>query len=252
MNKKPNAFEKIGSFIAGKGFYLVVLICVAAIALSGFYLVRSVRGSLGELNEQPVGGTADIPSPSPSVSVSPTLPVVTPKPSPSVNPKPSPSPSASPSPAVTTTPVPSPSPSPSPATLVFTWPVNGTIISDYSVEALAYDITMGDWRTHSGLDIGASAGTEVLATAAGTVTAVYEDDLLGTTVVIDHGGNLVSIYSNLSAVPAVKVGEKVSTGTIIGTVGKTAIAESGLAPHLHFSIYRADEAVNPLDYLPAR
>lgn len=255
MNKKPNAFEKIGNFIAGKGFYLVVLICVAAIALSGFYLVRSVRGNLGQLDDQPVGGTAAIPSPSPSpsVSVSPTLPV-TPRPSPSVTPRPSPSPSApsSPSPAVTASPTSSPSPSPSPAALVFTWPVNGTIISDYSVEALAYDVTMGDWRTHSGIDIGTPVGTEVKATAAGTVSAIYEDDLLGTTVVIDHSNGLTSIYSNLASVPTVKAGDKVSTGTIIGTVGKTAIAESGLAPHLHFSLYRADTPVDPLDHLPER
>ena len=259
MNKKHNAFEKIGKFIAGKGFYLVVLICVAAIALSGFYLVRSVQGEPGTLDDQPVGGTAAIPSPSPSQSpsagIKPALPVK-PSTSPSVTVKPSPGPSASPSvspsPAVTAPPAPSASSSPAPAALVFTWPVNGTVISDYSVEALAYDVTMGDWRTHSGIDIGVSVGTEVRAAAAGTVSAIYKDDLLGTTVVIDHGKDLTSIYSNLAAVPTVKVGDKVSTGTIIGTVGKTAIAESGLAPHLHFSLHRADDPVDPMDYLPER
>lgn len=257
MDKKPNAFEKIGKFIAGKGFYLVVLVCVAAIALSGFYLVRSVRDNLGESSDQPVGGTAAITSPSPSASPSTTpRPSVTQKPSPSVTPKPAPSPSASPSPSPSASPSPSvsvsPSPSPSPAALVFTWPVNGTIISGYSIDALAYDVTMGDWRTHAGIDIGTSNGTSVKAAAAGTVSAIYEDDLLGTTVVIEHNGDLISIYSNLAAVPTVKVGDKVSTGTVIGAVGKTAIAESGLTPHLHFSMYKADEPVNPMDYLPER
>ena len=255
MDKKPNVFEKIGSFIAGKGFYLVVLVCVAAIALSGFYLVRSVQDNLTGDEDQPVGGTAALPSPSPSItpSVSPN-PALTPKPSPSMTPKPAPSPSASPSPSVKPSPsvstAPSPSPVPSPAALVFTWPVNGSIISDYSVDALSYDVTMGDWRTHAGIDIGTSNGTAVKATAAGTVSAIYQDDLLGTTVVIEHSGDLTSIYSNLAAVPTVKVGDKVSTGTVIGAVGKTAIAESGLTPHLHFSMYKADEPVNPMDYLP--
>ena len=111
---------------------------------------------------------------------------------------------------------------------------------------------MGDWRTHSGLDIAASVGTEVKATAAGTVSAIYEDPLLGTTIVIDHGNDMTSVYSNLAAVPTVKSGAKVSTGTIIGTVGNTAPAESGLNPHLHFAIFRNDVAVDPEDYLPER
>ena len=248
MNKKHNAFEKIGTFITGKGFYLVVLVCVAAIALSGFYLFRSVGSGLsGE--EEPVSGTADIVeasgSPSPSVSPSPRV-TVSPSPSPSVSVSPSPSPSPSVSPSA------SASPSPSPAALVFTWPVNGSIITDYCVEALAYDVTMGDWRTHNGIDIAASVGTQVMAAAAGTVTAIYEDDLYGTTIVIDHGSDLTSVYSNLAAVPSVKVGDKVTTGTVIGSVGKTASAESGLDAHLHFALYENDVAADPGDYLPAR
>lgn len=257
MNKKHNAFEKIGNFISGKGFYLVVLICVAAIALSGFYLIRSVRGELSGADDQPVSGTAAIasPSPSPSVTVTPKV-TVSPSPSPTVSSSPSvsasPSPSVSVSPSPSPSPTPSASPSPSPAALVFTWPLNGTIITGHSVEALAYDVTMGDWRTHSGLDLAASVGTEVKSTAAGTVSAVYKDDLLGTTVVIDHGSGLTSIYSNLAAVPTVKAGDTVYTGTVIGTVGNTAPAESALNPHLHFALFLNDVAVDPLDYLPKR
>lgn len=251
MNKKPNAFEKIGNFVVGKGFYLVVLVCVAAIALSGFYLVRSVRDSR-EQTDQPVAGTASLPSPSPSPAAPSTA--VTPKPAATPSPKPSPSPavSPSPSPTVSAAPAPSPSPAPSSAALVFTWPVNGDILSAHSVDALAYDVTMGDWRTHSGIDIGASVGTEVKAAAAGVVSAIYKDDLLGTTVVIEHSGQLTSMYSNLAAIPTVKVGDSVSTGTIIGTVGKSAIAEGGLASHLHFSVQHAETAADPLDYLPER
>lgn len=251
MNKKHNFFEKIGSFIAGKGFYLVVLICVAAIALSGFYLYRSVNNSLDDLTDQPVSGTAPITSPSPSPQVTPT-PKVTVSPKPTVSPTPTPTPSPTPSASPSPSPAVSPSPSPSPAALVFTWPLNGSIISDFSVEALAYDVTMGDWRTHSGLDIAAAVGTKVVAAAAGTVSSIYEDDLLGTTVVIDHGKGLTSIYSNLAEVPAVKSGDRVSTGTVIGSVGSTAAAESGLAPHLHFALFKDDRAVNPLDYLPEK
>ena len=255
MNRKPNLFEKIGNFVTGKGFYLVILICVAAIALSGFYLYRSVSGALEGPEDQPVSGSASL-APEASRPVVSASPKVTAKPNPSPSGSPKPAVSPSPSPAVSAAPSPSPSPSPSsspsPAALVFTWPVNGSVISPHSVEALAYDPTMGDWRTHAGIDIGASVGTEVKATAAGTVTAIYEDDLYGTTIVIDHGKDLTSVYSNLAAVPTVKVGAKVSTGTVIGTVGNTAPAESRLSPHLHFALYHYDVAVDPMDYLPER
>lgn len=255
MNKKHNAFEKLGNFIAGKGFYLVVLVCVAAIALSGFYLFRSVGDSLSELEDQPAGATAAIkdnrPSPSPSPSAdtaaTPSPKPVTPKPDP--KPADSPAPSADPSPSVSPTPA---TPTPTPAALVFTWPVNGTIISDYAVDVLAYDVTMEDWRTHSGIDIAAAVGTQVMATANGTVSAVYEDDLMGTTVVIEHGNGLVSVYSNLTSVPTVKAGASVSTGTVIGAVGRTASAESKQEPHLHFSILKNEVAVDPMEYLPKR
>ena len=250
MNRKHKVFQRLGNFITGKGFYLVVLICVAAIALSGFYLIRSIRSGLSGLDDQPVSGSSPItaaPSSSPST---------VPKASASPSPKPSPSAPATPSPSVSpapsSSPNPSPSSSPSSAALVFTWPVNGTIIADFSVEALAYDETMGDWRTHAGLDIAASIGTQVKATANGTVSALYADDLMGTTVEIDHGSGLVSIYSNLAAVPTVKVGDKVTTGAVIGSVGATAPAESGRAAHLHFAMYRNNEAVNPMDYLPKK
>ena len=250
MNKKPSFIDKISNFVAGKGFYLVVLVCVAAIGLSGFYLVRSLRGNPGsQVEDLPVTGSAAITaSPAPTVTPKPQItsrPVL-----PTVAPTPAPTPEITPVPVPT--PVPTSKPAPTPAALVFTWPVNGPVITPHSVEALAYDETMGDWRTHAGLDISVEMGCRVLATAAGTVTAVYEDDLMGTTVEIDHGNGLVSIYSNLDTVPAVKVGTKVSTGTLIGAVGNTAAAESGRPPHLHFAMLKDKVAVNPEDYLPEK
>lgn len=248
MNKKPSFIDKISNFVTGKGFYLVVLVCIAAIGLSGFYLVRSLRGDPGsQVEDLPAAGSAAITAspapvttPRPQVTLRPVLPTATPEPA------------ATPTPAPTPAATPAPTPVPTPAALVFTWPVNGPVIAPHSVEALAYDETMGDWRTHAGVDISVELGCRVLATAAGTVSAVYEDDLMGTTVEIDHGSGLVSIYSNLDTTPAVKVGSKVSTGTLIGAVGSTAAAESGRPPHLHFAMLKNNVAVNPEDYLPEK
>ena len=68
MNNKRTWIDKLSDFISGKGFYLVVLVCVAAIALSGWYLVQGVRGGLGDTLDQPASGSAviaDKPSPHP-------------------------------------------------------------------------------------------------------------------------------------------------------------------------------------------
>lgn len=252
MNRKPNFFEKFTRFVSGKGFYLVLLVCVAAIGISGYFLMRSIAGAD---QEEPLAamGNTQMPDASPSVT-----PSVRPSQSPAVSAAPSvsPSPSSPAAPSASLTPAPSASPSPEPsasqkpAALVFTWPVNGAVIASFSVETLLYDETMLDWRTHEGLDLAASVGTRVLATAAGTVSEVYDDDLMGTTVVIDHGEGLVSVYSNLTSVPSVSEGDSVYTGDIIGSVGDTAAAESGRAPHLHFAMYKDDVPVDPEDYLP--
>lgn len=246
-NSKRTWIEKLGDFISGKGFYLVVLICVAAIALSGYYLVQGVRGGLEEPQDQPVSGSAAIKD-NPSASPAPRM-TAQPSAAPSAVPSAAPSPVPTAPSALSTVP---PSNPPAPAALVFTWPVNGSIIADYSVEALAYSETMGDWRTHDGLDLAAATGTQVIATADGTVSAVFQDDFMGTTIKIDHGNGLVSQYASLSETPVVAVGDQVKTGTVIGAVGTTAVAENGRLPHLHFAMYQDNNPVDPHDYLPER
>ena len=246
---KKSMKHRIGDFLAGKGFYIVLFLCVAAIGISGYYLFTTMQP---DEPGTPVAGHAQVtvtPSPSPAEDaavqpVAPAVPSHTPRPNPAATPTPT-----APSAAVET---PSPAPSPTPVTpsTVFTWPVRGEILTGYTMEALAYDQTMGDWRTHAGLDIAANLGAQVLAAAGGTVTAVDQDDLMGTVVVIDHGNGLVSSYANWAAGPTGEVGDVVTTGDIIGAVGQTAIAESALPSHLHFGMTEDGVAVDPMEYLP--
>ena len=129
------------------------------------------------------------------------------------------------------------------------WPVEGETAAAYAMDRLAYNETTRDWRVHNGVDLTATAGTEVKAAADGTVYTVYSDDLLGTTVVIRHSGGYVTTYSSLSEETAVAAGDTVSCGDTIGTVGKTALTEKALEPQVHFSVTCNDQGLDPAEFV---
>ncbi len=123
----------------------------------------------------------------------------------------------------------------------FVWPVDGNVERDFSLEVFAYDATMGDWRTHSGLDIGAELGAPVNACAGG--------HMMGVTVRVDHGRGMESVYSNLAESVNVKAGDQVEAGDLLGTVGTSAISESASPSHLHFELVEYGVSIDPLHYL---
>lgn len=128
-------------------------------------------------------------------------------------------------------------------------PLNGTVLAAFSMDHLTYDKTLNDWRTHDGVDISASAGTKVQAASAGTVKSVEDDPMMGTTVTVEHTGGYQTVYANLEARPTVKQGDSVSAGQILGAVGSTSIVESSESPHLHFSVLKNGQPVNPETFL---
>ncbi len=238
-NNKKGGLSRLGDFLAGKGFYIVLFLCVAAIGVSGYFLLADSMGPT-----QSVANPTQV-----VVTPPPALPPVTQEPAPTPTPvpvTPAPTQTATPTPV----PTPTPTPVPTPAALVFTWPVKGEVLAAHSVETLAYDETMGDWRTHAGMDIAATLGTQVVAAAQGTVIDVSFDELMGATVTVEHQDGLESKYCNLAAKPTVAVGDEVETGSVIGSVGATAAAEGARASHLHFELSKDGAAVDPLDYLP--
>ena len=128
-------------------------------------------------------------------------------------------------------------------------PVSGTMAAPYAVDALAYNQTTRDWRTHKGMDIAAQAGTQVVAAKDGAVYSVYEDETMGMTVVITHAGGYTTYYSSLAEEVAVKPGDTVTAGDPIGTVGCTALLESAIGEHLHFAVTCSGESVDPAEFL---
>ena len=128
-------------------------------------------------------------------------------------------------------------------------PVEGAPIFGYSMEALSYNQTTRDWRVHNGIDLAAEEGAPVMAAADGEVYTVYNDDTLGHTVVIRHNDGYTSCYSSLSDQICVKPGDKVTMGHTIGYAADSAIVESTLGSHVHFSVTHYDEPMDPEEFL---
>lgn len=129
--------------------------------------------------------------------------------------------------------------------LTFIKPIDGNIQKPYSPDKVVYSKTLELWKTHDGIDITADAGKSVKSIEKGTVEKVYEDSFYGITVVIDHGQGYKSCYSNLEKSVSVKEKQVVNKGQVIGKIGSTSIGEIKDESHLHFTLFKNNENVDP-------
>lgn len=206
----------------GRGYYIALALCLAAVGTIGYFALR----------ERPVTVKQQEPAPTLDIQPAPTQPVV--KPAPVVIPEPEPQPEIN-----------------EPAELLpqVVSPLDGTTVTVFSMTELLYDTTMADWRTHDGIDVQAEEGAAVKTAAGGTVQSVTDDELMGTTVVIDHEGGYSTRYSSLQKDVPVTAGQQVVAGEVIGRVGTTSAAESQMGAHLHFSVSRDGAVIDPRDYV---
>lgn len=238
--------EQFKRFMRAKGFYLALAACVLAAAASSFWAIRSItRNLIGgdstapqqeeipwEMPETPVQENAE------DVPIEPTAP-------PASSSSSSGSASAfgsqqpQPTPAAPTAPPASPAPA-------FVPPVSGQTLAGFSGDELVYSETLGDWRTHNGLDLAAAAGDPVRCARAGTVSAVYEDGLWGRVAEVTADG-LTFRYTGLDQV-TVEAGQTVAAGDELGTVGE-CMAEAAMESHLHLEVLRDGAWVDPAAYL---
>ncbi len=219
-------------------FYITMAVCLVVIGVSGYFLLFGGVSPEERLEEEAPSEEAIVTDPAPEVEVSAEEPVVE-----TIAPEPVETPAVMPEVEIDDTPV----VAEIPRQLVD--PLEGEVVTAFSMEELVYNATLGDWRTHDGVDIAAEVGTSVLAASSGTVISVEEDPLMGTTVVIEHDGGYQTTYSNLQAEPSVAEGDTVSAGQFIGAVGDTAAAEAAQGPHLHFSVTCDGEPVDPQSFL---
>ena len=214
--------------ISGKGYYIALALCAIAIGVSGYLYYSNANDS----SEKP----AD-----PDTAVSATTPIVMDDiPVAGTQPKEDPSDSleaTKPTVPVTRKPMQTAS------------PVEGETVAVYAMDSLSYNATTRDWRVHNGMDIAAEEGSKVCAAADGTVYTVYEDETMGMTVVIRHADGYITKYASLASEVLVKSGDTVKLGQPIGYVGNTALLESAIGHHVHFSVSRSDEPVDPAEFL---
>ncbi len=104
---------------------------------------------------------------------------------------------------------------------------------------------LGRMARHKGIDLAAPNGTPVYATADGIVERANRFSSYGNYIAIDHGGSLETRFAHLSGF-AVKTGDHVRKGQLIGYVGSTG---RSTGPHLHYEIRVDGQAVNPVPYM---
>ena len=95
------------------------------------------------------------------------------------------------------------------------------------------------------VDFAAEEGTPVCAAADGTVYAAYEDEVMGHTVVIRHEGGYTTCYSSLNKEIPVSAGDTVTVGQTIGYASGTALVETTMGSHVHFSVTCKDIPMDP-------
>ena len=216
--------HNFAKFFAGKGYYIALILCATAIGVTGYLYYRNTDPVLdpttpgSDISVMNPTGSMQRPSNQPTLSGSD----ITPGTQPNDVPK---------KPFKTAA------------------PVQGQTLMDYCMDCLGYNPTTRDWRTHDGMDIAAKVGTAVLAAADGTVYTVYEDETMGMTVVIRHDNGYVTTYSSLDKAVSVAPGDTVELGQQIGCVGATALLESALSEHVHFSVTQNGTTIDPEDFL---
>lgn len=230
QNDKSNKFTRMWK---EKGYYIILSLCIVAVGVSGYFFITGAREEQASLSV-PVTVEKPADEKTPVTTTTPAEEKTT------EQPKPEQSAPASAETELTDASAEEP---------LAVMPVNGSVTQDYAMDHLTYHATTQDWRVHNGVDLSAAVGSTVKAARAGTVTAVYEDEYYGTTVVIQHDNGYTSHSCNLAAETQVAAGDLVAAGDVIGTIGQTALIETAEEPHLHFEVYQNGEPVDPAGFL---
>ena len=244
--KKRTIWTKLGDFLEGRGFYIVLALCIVAIGGSGYYLYRMI--SLSEqLTNQTVSAQASVPAEGADQKTDTEQAVEdavkaaaaqaaaakakaeeknkaatakTQEKDPTKNAQGDQDLEAKPSKDATTD---NPKTATGTPAASWNWPVTGKVLATFSTNKLSYNQALEDWRAHAGMDISIQTADKLKVT-----------------------------YGNLAAQVPVKAGDTVKAGQTIGNVGKTAAGEAHDKAWIHLAVEKDGKAVDPKPYLKAK
>ena len=257
--------EQIRKFLRDKGFTLALLACLVAAAAAGVWAVRTVRDEL----DKNLSGlkTPDSTSTAPGIDEGlstttpqedettwewPTEPAANsvsnvPKAASSASRSAS---SASSAPQAGSGSVREPSalqgassPASSSAAPASTQPIFGRVLNAYSGDELVYNKTLGDWRTHNGIDYAAREGEAVPSPVDGSVVLAGADGSWGPVVAVKDSAGRVWRLCGVAS-PKVKEGDTVSAGQVLGTVGSVS-CECAEDSHIHLEVKQGEKYLDP-------
>ncbi|HHV09664.1 MAG TPA: M23 family metallopeptidase [Clostridiales bacterium] len=131
------------------------------------------------------------------------------------------------------------------------WPVQGDVIMNYSMDHTIYFATLMQYKVNPAIIISAEVGTEVKAAADGVVTGIDANNPeTGYTITMSIGDGYSVVYGQLNGESvALKVGDKVEAGDTIGTIAKPSKYYSVEGSNLYFQVMENDQTVNPMSLL---
>lgn len=266
-NQNQSKFVK---FLSSKGFYIALAVCIMGTGAAAWVAIDSTANSISAQDEKKIEtpvtseapkqntidqdwGFSSLGSPEVSKNVeqkTEDVPVEKKKEevkTPSSSSSASSKPSATPAPSTAAGKASDSAKAPQASQeMAFCLPVLSEVFSPFSEGNLIKSKTLGDWRTHDGIDIKAARGTQVMACADGVIANIYEDALWGTSVEIEHQNGLVSVYNGLAKDSIkLKSGDAVKVKDVLGTVDRIP-CEISLQSHLHFGIRQAGKWINPV------
>ena len=130
-----------------------------------------------------------------------------------------------------------------------TWPIEGEILLDYSMDQTIYFPTLEQYRCNPALVIEGAVNDKVFSAARGKITEITENEVTGCTVKQDLGDGYTAIYGQLKELNF-KTGDMVEAGQVIGYISEPTKYYSTEGSNLYFELQKNGKAVNPKEYLP--
>ena len=128
------------------------------------------------------------------------------------------------------------------------WPVEGSILLDYSMDSTTYFATLDQYKYNPALLIQSDVGTDVCAAASGIVESITETDETGITVTMDIGGGYQLVYGQLSGVNY-GTGAYIEKGSLVGTVASPTKYYTVEGSNLYFEMRHDGVPADPVEYL---